>query len=165
MAPATRAAKRARRPQPGHPTAFARAGLKQKLRSWYMVYFTVAGLVERMLLGSGPLSARRLLASHPDVDGVLERMRQPGRLTAGLRLYRANLLTLLLKSFAPAQCPVLGIWSDGDVYLTERQMLDSEPRVKASFRYRRVIGGHWIPLDQPERLASEILDFAAPVRS
>lgn len=149
----------------GHPTAFAHAGLKQKLRSWYMVYFTMAGLVERTLLGSGWLSARRLMASHPGVDEVLERMRQPGRLTAALRLYRANLMTLLLTTFPPAQCPVLGIWSDGDAYLTERQMLESEPRVKGTFSYRRFTGGHWIPLDQPERLASEILEFAAPVRS
>jgi pimeloyl-ACP methyl ester carboxylesterase len=146
----------------GHPTAYARAGLMQKLRSWYMVYFTMAGLVEPMLLGSGPLSARRLLPSHPDVDSVLERMRPPSRLTAALRLYRANLLTLLFKSFAPAQCPVLGIWSDGDVYLTERQMLESEPRVTSTFRYRRFAGGHWIPLDQPERLATEILEFVTP---
>ena len=145
----------------GHPTAFARAGLKQKVRSWYTVYFTMAGLAERLLLGSGRLSARRLLASHPDVDAVLDRLRSPGRLTAALRLYRANLLTLLLKRFGPAQCPVLGIWSEDDVALTERQMLDSELRVTGPFRYRRFTGGHWIPLDQPERLATEILDFAA----
>lgn len=143
----------------GHPTAFARAGLKQKLRSWYMVYFMMAGLVERMFLGSGWLSARSLMTSHPGLDAVFARVRQPGRLTAALRLYRANLMTLLLKNFPPAQCPVLGVWSDQDAYLTERPMLESEPRVKAPFRYRKFTGGHWIPLDQPERLASEILAF------
>ena len=56
--------------------------------------------------------------------------------------------------------PTLGIWSSGDVYLTETQMLLSYQNVSSSFTYERIEGAsHWMQLDQPERVNELILRF------
>jgi len=48
---------------------------------------------------------------------------------------------------------VLGIWSDGDAFVTERQMIESPLQ-----RYERIEGAsHWMQLDQPERVNELIL--------
>lgn len=143
----------------GHPTAYAHAGLGQKLRGWYTVFFQLRGVAERLLLREGPTHLSRLVALHPDPEEVMRRMRQPGRLTAALRIYRANLLDVLFKVCPSVKCPMLGLWSTGDVYLTERQMRDSAKFVEAAFHMEVVEGGHWIPLEQPEALAKRAVAF------
>jgi len=59
----------------------------------------------------------------------------------------------------PMTVPVLGVWSDGDRYLCERQMTDCAEWVP-DFRYERVCGAsHWLPLDAPDRVNRLLLDF------
>ena len=68
-------------------------------------------------------------------------------------------------SLPPVQAPTLGIWSTGDQYLLESGMVRSEDYVTGSWRYERMEGAsHWIPLDQPERLNTLLLEFL-PARS
>lgn len=143
----------------GHPTAYAHAGLGQKLRGWYTIFFQLRGIAEHVLLREGPTHLMRLVARHPDPAEVMRRMRQPGRLTAALQIYRANLAEILLRNCPPVQCPVFGIWSSGDIYLTERQMRDSGKFVAAPFRMEVLDGGHWIPLEQPAALARRAVGF------
>lgn len=62
----------------------------------------------------------------------------------------------------PVGCPVLGVWSDGDIACGEAQMLASAKRVSGPWHYQRIRGaGHWIPLDAPEELSNLLLDFLA----
>lgn len=136
----------------GHPTAYGRAGLDQKLAGWYTLYFQLRGLSERLLLGRGPLSVERWLSTHPACVEVLQRLRQPGRLRAALSLYRANLATVLFRRQPDVLAPTLGIWSRSDRYLVESQMRDSARHARGSWRLEVLDGGHWIPLEQPERL-------------
>lgn len=143
----------------GHPMAYAHAGLSQKLRGWYTVFFQLRGVAEYLLQREGPTHLTRLVVTHPNPVEVMQRMHQPGRLTAALRIYRANLLDVLFKRCPPVKCPVLGVWSTGDDYLTERQMRDSVKFVEAAFHMEIVEGGHWIPLEQAEVLARQAVAF------
>ena len=60
------------------------------------------------------------------------------------------------------QCPTLGVWSTGDIALTERQMVDSATYVTGHWRYEQIDGiGHWIPLDAPAQLNTLLLDHLA----
>jgi len=60
----------------------------------------------------------------------------------------------------PVSCPVLGVWSDGDVGCGEAQMLASSQQVEGPWRYHRIEGaGHWIPLDAPDELNALLVDF------
>lgn len=141
----------------GHPMAFARAGVDQKLASWYMIYFCVAGLVERLFLGNGRFSFRRIGATHPNIDEVITRMSVPGRLTAALRIYRASTMPMMLGKHPRVTAPTLGIWSRGDVYLLEAQMRNSVRYIDGPWACEAIDGGHWIALEQPEYVNSRLV--------
>jgi pimeloyl-ACP methyl ester carboxylesterase len=146
----------------GHPTAYARSGLDQKRAGWYIGYFTMAGVAERLLPGEGPLSLRRVFGSHPDIEEVMRRLSEPGRLTAAMRIYRASLVTVLLRGQPRIKAPTLGIWSDRDVFLVESQMRASQRWVDGPWTFESIPGGHWIPLEQPEYLNRRLLEHFGP---
>lgn len=133
----------------GHPMAYARAGWDQKIAAWYIVFFLMAGLAEKLLLGNGKLSLSGVF-KHPHADEVMARMREPGRMTAALRIYRASLATVLLKKQPRISADVYGLYSRGDAFLVESQMRNSEKWVDGAWKQKSVEGGHWMPLDQPD---------------
>ena len=101
-----------------------------------------------------------------DIERYVADLGRPGALTAALNYYRANLPVEVLAGLAtrpalpPVSCPVLGVWSDGDIGCGEAQMLASQRHVTGPWRYHRITGaGHWIPLDAPDELTSLLADF------
>lgn len=148
----------------GHPAAFLRGGFRQKLMSWYIAYFHLAPLADRLLLRGGPLGLRRVFASHPEIDEVMARLGEPGRLRAALRMYRANIVPEVLLARHPrVTVPTLAVHSRADRFLAERQIATSVDRVDAPFRHVELDGGHWIPLEQPDRLAELIHEHTGAV--
>lgn len=138
----------------GHLRTYGRAGLEQKLvKGFYTLWFQLRSLAEWYLLRAGGLS--RWLGNEADVEQTIRRMSRPGRLTAGLSWYRAALLPVMFGNWPRCSRPALGIWSAGDKFLTEAQMRDSAAQMDAPWRYQRIDDcGHWIPKEQPERLAN-----------
>jgi pimeloyl-ACP methyl ester carboxylesterase len=149
----------------GHPQAFARAGLGQRLRSFYMAVFQLRGVAER-LLRAGDWFVLRRFTSDPTQPGYWRReLALPGRLTAALNYYRANLKLGLPRQYPPVTVPVLGIWSSGDVALTEAQMKDSARHVAGPFRYERIEGAdHWLQLTAADRVNALLLEFFSSQR-
>lgn len=146
----------------GHPTAYARSGPAQKLRAWYTYYFMLPGISERLLQGNGRLSLPDVFR-HPEPDHVMERLRRPGRMTAALRIYRANVVSVMLCKQPKPRARTLGIWARGDHLLLESQMRKSGWWVMGYWRYERLDGGHWTPLEEPLRLNDLLLDhFGRP---
>ena len=144
----------------GHPTAFNRAGIEQKLRSWYAVAFQFPVIPEIMSKSFNWLLFRVLAQNHPEMGCWIEDKSRPGRLTAGMNWYRANFTRMLFGSVGHAKVPVFGIWSTGDIYLTERQMKMSTLYVDAPWRYERIENSsHWIPLDASERLNTLLIEY------
>ena len=143
----------------GHLRTYGRAGLEQKLlKGFYTLWFQLRGLAEWYLLRAGGLS--RWLGDEPDVEQTIRRMSRPGRLTAGLSWYRAALLPVMFGNWPRCSRPALGIWSDGDKFLTEAQMRDSAQQMAADWCYQRIKDcGHWIPREQPEHLAELAIDW------
>ncbi len=145
----------------GHPTAYARSDLRQKAAGWYVFFFQFGGLADALLRGEGPLSLRQVFRTHPEMDEVMQRLREPGRMTAALRIYRAAIGPILLRKQPHVRAPVLGLWSDGDRFLVESQMTNSRKFCDGSWRYERLHGHHWIPLEQPERCNALLLEHFA----
>jgi len=59
-----------------------------------------------------------------------------------------------------ATMPVYGIYSTGDRFLSERQMVQSVNYVDAPFTYRRIEGAnHWLQLDAPQQVNPLLLEF------
>jgi pimeloyl-ACP methyl ester carboxylesterase len=146
----------------GHPASFAAAGVAQREKSWYMLLFQFTGIAEQWL-ADDDFANLRTWSGHPDADAVVTRLAVPGALTAGLNLYRANLPPESLigsrLELPPILCPTLGIWSSGDLALTEAQMTGSADHVKASWRYERIEdAGHWLQLEASEEVSRLLLD-------
>ena len=60
----------------------------------------------------------------------------------------------------PVQAPTMGVWSTGDIALTEAQMTDSAEHVAGPWRYERLDGpGHWMQLEAPDEVNALLLDF------
>jgi pimeloyl-ACP methyl ester carboxylesterase len=90
-------------------------------------------------------------------------------LTPGLNWYRANLHPSRelapRRELPPVKADTLGVWSDGDIFLTERQMAESAQFVP-SFRYERIVGAsHWMQLDAAERVNALMLSHLCNPRS
>ncbi|MEV5970035.1 alpha/beta fold hydrolase [Streptomyces sp. NPDC051921] len=150
----------------GHFAAIRNAGWEQKQRSWYMLLFQLPEVAEAWLAHDDHAHLREMLGEHPDRDAVLAPLTAPGGLTAALNIYRAGLPAEV--QFAPAlplpplpeQVPVMGLWSTGDRFLTERSMADTAEHVAGRWRYERVEdAGHWLQLDQPEKVNDLLLSF------
>ena len=148
----------------GHPGSFAGAGLPQREKSWYMLLFQFDGVAEEWLSKDDWRNFREW-TDHPDVDAAVADLSRPGALTASLNWYRANVppesLVAEPLELPPVQAPTMGVWSTGDLALTEQSMTGSEAFVaEGRWRYERVEGaGHWMQLEAPERVNELLLDF------
>jgi len=144
----------------GHPSAYASAGFEQKKKGWYVLFFQLEGIAEKAVMAKDWALFKKTVHDHPEVDHWIEDLSRPGRLTAGMNWYRANLSKLWKAAFPRVSIPVFGIWSSEDVALAEDQMIGSAALVDAPWRYERLEGiSHWVPLDAPDRLSALILDF------
>jgi len=146
----------------GHPGAIARAGLLQALRSSYMMWFLLPGLAERSLMAGDFYLFKRFTTDRTQVRYWKKSLREAGRLTAALNVYRANVPRALALAARgePVQLPVMGVWSSGDIALGEAQMRDSAAYVAQRFRYERIEGAdHWLQVTAAERVNALLLDF------
>ena len=151
----------------GHARAYLRGGFQQKRLSWYILMHQLRGLTELVYKAGDWTFLRRFWSGCDDVDEVIENLSRPGRLTAALNWYRANIsVTRMLRPPAfgadgeeIVRIPTLGVWGAGDRYLGERQMMLSEDYVEAPWRYERLEGaGHWVPCSSPEKLSALLVD-------
>jgi pimeloyl-ACP methyl ester carboxylesterase len=147
----------------GHPAARGKPTLADLQKSWYRILFQFDG-AEDIVKQDDWYLFRELLRKNGDVEEYIADLSRPGALTAALGWYRAALP--LSSIMAPptrlpaVQAQTLGVWSTGDDYLNEEPMLQSKDFVKGGWRYERFDdASHWIPLDQPERLNTVLLDF------
>lgn len=146
----------------GHPATFRRT-LEQKEKSWYMLLFQFAGVAEKWLTDDNWANFRSW-SRHPDADAVIAELQASKSLTPALNWYRANLPPESWVAPAPAlppvQAPTMGVWSSGDMALTQTQMTDSAQHVAGPWRYERVDGpGHWMQLEAPAAISQLLLDF------
>jgi pimeloyl-ACP methyl ester carboxylesterase len=146
----------------GHPATFLRTA-RQREKSWYMLLFQFPGIAERWLSQDDWANFRNW-SGHPDADQVIAELEANGSLTPGLNWYRANVppesWVRPPVELPPVQAPTMGVWSTGDIALTESQMTDSAENVAGPWRYERLDGpGHWMQLEAPDQVTALLLDF------
>jgi len=149
----------------GAPGAAARPTLEAFQKGWYRLLFLFEGVAEEVIQRDDWYLFRMFLAGAQDTDAYVKTLSEPGALTPALNWYRANLpVQALFGRTGGPQLPMvkadtLGIWSTGDLYLTEEAMTRSEQRVQGRWRYEQLGGSHWVPIDQPDRLNRLLLEF------
>lgn len=146
-----------------HPSTRGQPRLEELQKGWYRLLFLFPG-IEATLQQDDWYMMRTLLQDGGDLQQYLKDLSEPGALTAALNWYRGNIAVERLMA-PPARlpaisAPTLGIFSTGDLYLTEDAMLRSAEFVTGPWRYERIEGvSHWIPTDAPERFNHLVLDF------
>lgn len=144
----------------GHPAALTHAGLGQRLRLSYVLGFALPGVAEHALRAGNWFFLRKFTRDRIQIGHWRRNLRPPGRLTAALNYYRANLKLGLPQDWPAVRVPVMGVWSDGDAALGERQMRDSACYVAGEFRYERIDSAdHWVQLTGADRLNPLLVEY------
>lgn len=147
-----------------HPGAMRRSFVgSQLLRSWYMVFFQLPWLPERLLSARDGAALRRSLERSglpPDLAArYTARMLEPGALTAALNWYRALPLSSPSSAIGRITVPTLFVWSTGDVALGRAAAERTRDWVDAPYRFEVLAGvSHWIPETAPERVNALLVD-------
>jgi len=151
--------------QVGHGANHFAGREESRQRSWYILFFLLQGTAEEALRKDDWRMFREWMDTYPDAEEAIRDFSRPGRLTAGLNWYRANFDPAAFSGDPPyavpgIQCDAMGIWSPGEKFLTEHQMLGSPEYVQGSWRYERILGAsHWVQLDKPDEVNRLLLDF------
>lgn len=143
----------------GHPS-FVRSirGLEM---SWYVYLFQFEGAAERLLAAHDWKMLRDWGRDHPEAEAWTQNLEAKGALTSALNWYRANYSPerdfALPITVGPVQAPTLGIFGRNDHCLQIERMEQSAKWVEARWRMETLDCGHWIPLDQPQRVNELLL--------
>ena len=151
-----------------HPLCF-RAALKhwrQRRKSWYISFFQLPVLPERLLAASGGAAVRRMLRGLPipkEVEDIYARqIAEPGAATAMLNWYRAMRRTKAMpRRDTPIEIPTLVIWGENDVAL-DLICLDGTDRYVRNLRIERLPGiSHWVQQHAPDKVNALLKEFLA----
>jgi pimeloyl-ACP methyl ester carboxylesterase len=130
------------------------------MRFWYILGFLMPVVAETAIRANDWFFLRQMTNSAEQLAIWRATLEPEGRLTAALNYYRANLKLGRPHHWRPVEVPVMGVWSDRDPALGEKQMRDSLHHCRAGFRYERLDGaGHWMQLSATDRLNALLLDF------
>ena len=144
----------------GHPYALAHAGILQHVRLTYLLGFMVPGLAEHTLRAADWFLMRQFTDEPGQADHWKRDLSPPGRLTAALNYYRANVSLVLPRGRPHVKVPVMGLWSDRDPALGEKQMRDSAHYVDGEFRFEHIRGAdHWLQLTAADEVNRRLIQF------
>jgi pimeloyl-ACP methyl ester carboxylesterase len=148
----------------GCPGNSGTTSFEQLSRAWYAFVFAKADHVEHLLRANDWEFTRKLLRGNGDQERYFDQLSRPGALEAALNWYRANMVLNFDPekrfSFPRIQCPVLGVWSDGDDYLAEQSVTRSVECIDGPWRYEKMSGAsHWMMLEKPNELNALLVDF------
>jgi pimeloyl-ACP methyl ester carboxylesterase len=149
-----------------HPAALAEASRDdedQRARSQYIGLFLQEGKAERVLAENDFQRLRFMFKIGPNPDAVppaiadhfTRSLSRPGRMTAALNYYRANLAGgggawELLTGIGPITMPTVLLWGDQDPALGRLAAEATGQHVEGEYRLEVLAGaGHWLQFERP----------------
>lgn len=162
-----------------HPAAFAAAvfggrSLEQMKKSWYMFFFQLLELPERLLAADNfrllrafaYTRARPGTFSTKDLQAYREAFSKPGALTGAINWYRAMLRRPQPpeRQFPPIVCPALVIWGERDHFLGKELTRGMKRYFSGPFTIHYLPGvSHWVQQEAPARVNSRLIKFLKKV--
>ncbi|MGH9094497.1 MAG: alpha/beta fold hydrolase, partial [Acidimicrobiales bacterium] len=147
-----------------HTEAFLRSMLtsSQLPHSWYMLFFQLPWLPERVLSSGGGRTMERLLVRSGLPAGAARRYArravEPGALTGAINWYR-GIPFGMRDRVGNVTVPTLFVWSDGDVAITRAAADACGRHVTGPYRYHVLEGrSHWIPEEDPAAVSGLLLE-------
>ncbi|MGH9189242.1 MAG: alpha/beta fold hydrolase [Acidimicrobiales bacterium] len=145
-----------------HPMAFAKALASpsgdQAERSSYMAVFQ-SPEAEGLFAGEALRAVFAGSGHSGDVTEYVERMAEPGALTAALNWYRAMDLAAMAVAARPVSVPTLFVWSSADIALGREAAEDTGSFVTGPYRFEVLDDvSHWVPEEAPDILNRLLLE-------
>jgi pimeloyl-ACP methyl ester carboxylesterase len=157
-----------------HPAALADASRDdedQQQRSRYVALFLLEGKAEHVLEDEEYRRLRAMFAIGPNpeavpskvIDHFIRSLSRPGRLTAALNYYRANLAQgvgawAALHEIGPVVSPTVLLWGDQDPALGKRAVEETASHVQGEFRLEVLEGaGHWLQFERPNEVSRALV--------
>jgi pimeloyl-ACP methyl ester carboxylesterase len=148
-----------------HPAAYLRASFttRQALKSWYVLVFQLPFVAELLATRAPRRFAAQLLdfgMTEDEAERVHREVVEYGALPGGLAWYRAIPLTLghardLWRR--KVEVPVTHVWSTDDAALGRSTAELAQRWTTGPFELVVVEGTHWLPEQEPRRLADVVL--------
>jgi pimeloyl-ACP methyl ester carboxylesterase len=143
--------------------------LRQLRKSWYMFFFQLPWLPERMFARDNLAFAKRSLRadspgsfSDADLERYEQAWSQPGALTGMLNYYRAALRhspRTAMAQLVPIETETLVIWGMRDRHLGS-ELAEPLPQWVPNVRVERIPDAtHWVQHDAPERVNELLVEF------
>lgn len=153
-----------------HPTLFKRtlkSNLRQMLKSWYIFFFQVPWLPERLFSMHPKETIKSILRancketfSKEDIQEYVKPLMRPGAFKAALNYYRASFRQSADRSTAKIAAPTLVIWGDGDKALGKVLTEGLEPLFSGPFQMQHLAGcSHWVQEEMPDKVNQLLLEF------
>jgi epoxide hydrolase 4 len=160
-----------------HPAVFAkviRTSKAQRRRSWYVAFFQLPWLPERMLTRRGGEGVRRAFrgmavdkARFPDevLDHYAANALRPGAMRAMVNWYRAAVRYRVSERDYPViETPTLIVWGEEDSALG-LETLDGTEEYVRDLTIRRLPGvSHWVQQEAPEQVNAILKDWLSTPR-
>jgi pimeloyl-ACP methyl ester carboxylesterase len=156
-----------------HPAVFRhtlRTSWAQKRKSWYVAFFQMPWLPEKLLGANGAEAVGRAFtgsavdkaAFPPEIIAHYRaNARAPGALTAMIAYYRANFPGVLDEPVAVIDVPVLMIWGEQDMALDIANTQGYGPLVRDFTLVRLPQASHWVQQDAPEAVNAALVGWLA----
>jgi pimeloyl-ACP methyl ester carboxylesterase len=153
-----------------HPAASlkALATSRQAFASWYVYFFQLPGIPERVLSGRRATGTglAKLVQSGGRTPGAANRdaraMVESGALTTAINWYRALPLTDMRRFVHKTTLPTMHVWSDGDAYVLAKGARNTGRYVSGEYRFETLHGvSHWMLEEQPDVVADLLLEWFA----
>ena len=158
-----------------HPIASAEARQhdEQRRKAWYMLLFQFVGVAEEWLSRDDFANLRGFFRTAApgsitaeDEEAFVGPLREPGRLTAALNYYRANIPPESWlrppPDLPPVIAPTLIVWGEADAYMSPMLLDASAAKVAGPLSVTRLPGiGHWVAQEAPEAVTEALLAHLA----
>lgn len=165
-----------------HPRVFERAlrrSVKQLRRSWYVFFFQLPILPEKMLTAQNGKAVIRVLRSNAvdkthfgreELEPFVRAIRRPGRATGMVSWYRTALRDSLRPrrrndgegKYAPIAMPALLLWAMQDTALGYDDVVPGTERYAPGLEIQKLEGcGHFVQQERPEEVNRRVLEFLA----
>jgi pimeloyl-ACP methyl ester carboxylesterase len=158
-----------------HPRVYREAvrHWRQRLRSWYVLFFQLPWLPERRLGADRAAAVGRLLRrssrrAETFPPEIIEHYRDnaaaPGALTAMINYYRANLDVGAMARGPGVDAPMLLLWGEQDTALGPELVTPTASHVDdiAIQRFRDV--SHWLPEEAPDEVNAALAEWLGGLR-
>ena len=142
--------------------------MNQMQKSWYIFYFQLPGIVEKLAASSNYDWALNLITSNarpgvftqPDLEEYRKAYLQPGAFSAIINWYRASLQTKLeMPASSEVTVPMLLLWGTDDVSMLA-EMADESMHYCRQGKLIKIPGtSHWVQHEEADRVNELIADF------